>query len=126
MKKLILFLILVFILFVAYNRQRLYLRDPFGSVTHNGVKENGTQVFINYSNDVLLENDHTPAYIKIIQHDNHIGIPTTLKCVHFLVCLADANPVTLLLPETNATVESMDAKAINLKEGKQQTTISLR
>ena len=126
MKKIILFLILVFIIFVAYNRQRLYLRDPFGSVTHNGVKEDGAQVFINYSNDVLLENDHPPAYIKIVQHNDHIGIPVSLKCVHFIVCLADANPVTLLLPETNATVESMTAKAITLHEGKQQTVITLR
>ena len=126
MKKLILLLVLLFIIFVAYNRQRLYLRDPFGGVTHNGVKEEGTQVFINYSNEVLLENDHAPAYIKVIQHNDHIGVPVSLKCVHFIVCLADANPVPLLLPETNATIESMDAKAIALKEGKQQTTIALR
>jgi len=126
MKKLIALLILIFIVFVAYNRQRLYLRDPLGSVTHDGVKEDGTQVFINYSNAVLLENDHAPAYIKVIQHNDHIGIPTTLKCIHFIVCLADANPVTLLLPETNATILSMDGKAITLREGKQQTTIALR
>jgi hypothetical protein len=126
MKKLILFLLLIFIIFVAYNRQRLYLRDPFGGVTHNGVKEDGVQVFINYSNDVLLENDHAPAYIKVIQHNNHIGVPVSLKCVHFIVCLADADPVTLLLPETNVTIESMTGKAITLHEGKQQTVIALR
>ncbi len=126
MKKLILLLFLLFIIFVIYNRQRLYLRDPLGGVTHNGVKEDGAQVFINYSNDVLLENDHSPAYIKIIQHNDHIGIPVSLKCVHFIVCLADADPVTLLLPESNAAIESMDGKAITLREGKQQTLIALR
>ena len=126
MKKLIALLILIFIVFVAYNRQRLYLRDPLGSVTHDGVKEDGTQVFINYSNDVLLENDHAPAYIKVIQHNDHIGIPVALKCVHFIVCLADADPVTLLLPQPNTTIESMDAKTITLHEGKQQTIIALR
>ena len=125
MKKIILLLVLIFIVFVAYNRQRLYLRDPLANVTHDGVKEDGTQVFINYSNDVLLENDNPPLYVKIIQHNNHVGLPVTLKCMHFIVCLADADVVTLVEPDTKAVVESMTGKSITLREGKQETVITL-
>jgi len=125
LKKIILLLFLIFIVFVIYNRQRLYLRDPLANVTHDGIKEDGTQVFINYSNDALLENDHPPLYIKIIQHNNHVGLPATLKCVHFVVCLADAEVVTLVEPDTKAIVESMTGKTITLREGKQETVITL-
>jgi len=125
-KKIILLLVLIFIVFVAYNRQRLYLRDPLANVTHDGVKEDGTQVFINYSNDVLLENDNPPLYVKIIQHNNHVGLPVNLKCMHFIACLADADVVTLVEPDTKAVVESMTGKSITLREGKQETVITLR
>jgi len=126
LKKLILLLVLLFIVFVVYNRQRLYLRDPLANVTHDGVKEDGTQVFINYSNDVLLENDNPPMYVKVIQHNNHVGLPVALKCVHFVVCLADADVVTLVEPDTRAAVESMTGKTVTFRENKQENVVTLR
>ena len=126
MKKIILLLLLIAIVFVAYNRQRLYLRDPLGSVLRDGVKEDGAQVFINFSNDVLLENDHSPSYVFVVQHDNHIGTPQRLACLHFVICLADADPVPLLAPDSAAVVDSMTGKAVQYHEGHRNTTINLR
>jgi len=130
MKKIILLLVLLFIIFVAYNRQRLYLRDPFGGVTRGtqetGNKEKGAQVFINYSNDVLVENDNAPAYLLVVQRDNHIGTPVQLKCIHWLVCLADADPVPLLLPLQGAVVETMTNKLVTYRTRKEFVAIALR
>jgi hypothetical protein len=124
-KKVLLLLMLIFVVFVVVERQRLFLRDPLGSVARNGVKEDGAQVFINYNNDVLLENDHPPAYVTVVQHGGHIGTPATLKCLHWVACLADADVVPLIQP-LPASVDSMTNKGITYHDGTQQTKISLR
>jgi hypothetical protein len=125
-KKVLLLLFVVFLVFVIYNKQRLYLRDPFGGVMRDGVKEDGAQVFINYSNDVLLENDNAPMYVTVIQHENHVGTPAKLMCMHFVVCLADADVVTLVSTAPNAVVDSMTGKAVRYHEGKRVTVVGLR
>ena len=73
MRKLILLLVVVAVVFVVWNRQRLYVRDPLGSVVRDGVKEQGAQVLINYSNDVLLQNYNAPMYVTLIQHGEPCG-----------------------------------------------------
>ena len=124
MKKLLLLLFVVLIVFIVYNKQRIYLRDPLASVTRDGVKEEGAQVFINYSNDVLLENDRSPMYVTLVQHGNHVGTPLNLKGMHFVVYLTDADVATLA--DSNAVVESMDGKSVVYRDGKQQTVVTLR
>ena len=126
MKKVLLLLVVVFLVFVVYNRQRLYLRDPLGGVMRDGVKEDGAQVFINYSNDVLLENDNAPMYVTVIQHENHVGTPAKLMCMHFVVCLADAYVVTLVSAAPNVVVDSMTGKAVSYHQGKHVTVVGLR
>ena len=126
MKKVLLLLFVVFLVFVVYNRQRLYLRDPLGGVMRDGVKEDGAQVFINYSNDVLLENDNAPMYMTVIQHENHVGAPAKLMCMHFVVCLADADVVTLVSAAPNVVVDSMTGKAVSYHQGKRVTVVGLR
>ena len=126
MKKILLLLVLVFVVFVAFNRDRLFLRDPLGSVTRNGMKEDGAQVYINAKNDVLLENDHAPMYVTVIQHGNHVGTPKTMPCLHWVVCMADAEAWTLVAEDTNAVVESMTGKSVVMRDGKRETVVSLR
>ena len=126
MKKVLLLLLLVLIVFVVYNRQRLYVRDPLGSVLRDGVKEDGAQVFINYANDVFLENDHPPSYLFVVQHDDHIGTPQKMTCMHFVVCMADADVVPLLMSDTGAVVDTMTGKSVEYHEGKHKTAIALR
>ena len=105
MKKFLVLLFVVFVAFILINRERVFVRDPLASVTRNGIAESGTQVFINYTNDVLLENDNAPMYVTLIEARTPqvVGIPVGLKCVHWTACLADAYPATLIEPATPTT-----------------------
>jgi hypothetical protein len=118
MKKLIFLLLIVAIVFLVWNRQRLYLRDPFATVLRNGVKEPGAQVLINYSNDVLLQNYNAPMYVTLIQHGQPIGTPVTLRCLAYLLCLTDANIATLIDPNQHPPAQSMSSSAVEFTDTK--------
>ena len=99
--------ILAVLLLVAliYYRQRVYVRDPLATVYRNDVKQTGVQVFINYSNDVLLEQDSPPdPYRILIQDWNKLpGTPMSLTCIHWMACLTDSDrtstiPLTATAP----------------------------
>lgn len=92
MKKLLLLIFLVLLGFILINRQRVYVRDPLATVYRNGVQQSGVQVFINYSNDVLLEQDAEPgAYRILVQGWNKApGSPILLKCIRWMACMTDA------------------------------------
>lgn len=79
--------------FIVLNRQRVYVRDPMATVFRNDVKQSGVQVFINYSNDVLLWRDAEPgAYRILVQGWNKMpGTPAVLKCIRYMACLADGD-----------------------------------
>ncbi len=123
MKKLIALLALVAIVFAVYNRERLFVRDPLGSVTRDGVKEQGAQVFINYSNDVLIENDNPPMYVTLVQHGQPVGTPAKLGCIHYVVCMTDADVATLIAPEAGAAVTSMTDKAVEFRDASGRATL---
>ena len=82
--------------FIVLNRQRVYVRDPIATTYVNDVKQNGVQVYINYSNDVLLAKDAEPgAYRILLQGWNKMpGTPAVLKCIQWMACLADADHAT--------------------------------
>jgi hypothetical protein len=94
MKIIIALILLLLIVFVVVDRNRIYVRDPLGSVTRAGIKEAGTQVFVNFAGDALIENDNAPMYIVLVQH-TQIGEPSKLSCAHWLACLTDADIATL-------------------------------
>ena len=115
MKKFILLVLIAFAAFLVYNRQRLFLRDPLGSVLRDGVKEEGAMAFINYSNDVLLENDRAPMYVTMVQA-GQVGTPTTLKCIHYVACLADEDTATKLPPEPGVALVSMSSRMVEYRD----------
>ena len=117
MKKLFLLVVIVCAVFVLTHRQRLYMRDPLANVTRDGVKEDGAMVFINYSNDVFVENDHAPMYVLLVQHDQHAGAPLQMKCMHWMVCLADADVATLAEP-MGGQVGEMSGKLVAFHDDK--------
>jgi hypothetical protein len=92
------FLLLAFVMLLALilvNRQRVYVRDPLATVYRNDIKQSGVQVFINYSNDVLIEQDAQPAYRTLVQEWNKMpGTPVMLRCLRWMACLADADHAT--------------------------------
>jgi hypothetical protein len=93
MKKLLLLVFVVLLGFIWVNRQRVYVRDPLATVYKNDVKQTGVQVFINYSNDVLVEQDAGPvAFRTLVQGWNKMpGTPKVLTCVRWMACMADAD-----------------------------------
>jgi hypothetical protein len=92
-KTVLLLMLVVAIVWVVVNRQRLYVRDPVATVYRDDVKQSGVQVFINYSNDVLLWQDAEPgAYRILVQGWNRVpGTPVRLTCVRWMMCLADGD-----------------------------------
>jgi hypothetical protein len=126
-KKWIALAAVVVIVLVGYYRNRLYVRDPLGSVTRDGAKEVGAQVFINYSNDVLIENDNPPMYTLLVQHDNHAGSPVELRCLHWVLCMSDADTASVLKPPPIFLIEEMTGKSVRFVDGdKRETHVTLR
>jgi len=122
-RKLILLLVVVAVVFVVWNRQRLYVRDPLGSVVRDGVKEQGAQVLINYSNDVLLQNYNAPMYVTLIQQGNRVGTPAVLHCVAYAACLLDADVPEFLFTDEAAKVTTMTGKVVEYRDGKGRNTV---
>jgi hypothetical protein len=93
MKTTLTVLVVLFLVWLLYYRQRIYVRDPLATVYRDDVKQSGVEVFINYSNDVLLEQDSGPAPSRILLQDwNKMpGTPQTLTCVHWIACMTEAD-----------------------------------
>jgi hypothetical protein len=131
LKKLIGLILLLLIAFVIVERHRLFVRDPLATVVRDGAREDGAQIFINVDNDVLIENDHALMYVELVQKSQPVGVPANLKCVHFMMCLTDAYPATLVGTANGTTkgarIEAMDAKTVRfLDAGQRETVVTLR
>jgi hypothetical protein len=109
-KKLIALLVLLLVVFVVVERKRVYVRDPLASVTRDGNKVDGEQVYINFYNDVLLENDNPPMHLFLVEQGQPIGIPTKLRCIHWVACLTDADVATTY--RSGGKINSMTGKAV--------------
>jgi hypothetical protein len=126
-KKIFVLLVLIGVIFVVVERERLFVRDPLGSVLRDGVKEDGAQVYINYSNDVMIENDNPPLYVTIVQKGQKVGAPAKVSCVHWIVCMTDADVATQMSTDPGSLVESMTNRAVLFRSGSgRQTVVKLR
>ena len=124
MKKLIALLVILLVVFVVVERKRVFVRDPLASVTRAGEKIDGEQVYINYYNDVLLENDNPPMLVMLVEKGQPVGIPTKLRCIHWVACLTDADAASTL--PLNAKVQSMSSKAVRFQdENAQEWVVTL-
>ena len=98
MKRILLLLLLVLIVFVAVDRQRIFLWDPLARVTRDGVKVDGVRTMINYSNDVLVEDGSAgKRRLYLVQNWNKVAAAPTaeLKCLRMLGCMTDADQATV-------------------------------
>jgi len=103
------------------------VRDPLGSVARDGVKEQGAQVLINYSNDVLLQNYNAPMYVTLIQHGNRVGTPAVMHCVAYAACLLDADVPEFLVTNEGTKVTTMTGKVVEYRDAKgSDTVVTLR
>ncbi len=119
MKTVFLLLTLLLIGFVVVHRQRLYLRDPIAVLYRDEVKVEGAEVFINYSNDVLVQIGHHMQMEEfLIQQPNAVpGVPTELKCVQGVVCMAKTDQVAAE-PLHGAAKAEMTNRQVSFRDGK--------
>jgi hypothetical protein len=91
LRKILTFAVLLLIVVVAVFRQRIFLRDPLGKVERNGVAIDGARLFINFSNDVLVEEPGTERRYLVQGWNAVPGVPQVLGCLQGLVCWTDAD-----------------------------------
>lgn len=91
MRKILVVGTLLLVIFVAVFRQRIFLRDPLGKVERNGAALDGARLFINFSNDVLVEEPGTERRYLVQGWSGVPGVPRILGCVQGLVCWTDAD-----------------------------------
>jgi hypothetical protein len=82
---------LLLALFVAVFRQRIFMRDPLGKVERSRVARDGTRVYINYSNDVLVEDSARHQFVLVQGWNKLPGVPQHLFCLTGMVCWTDAD-----------------------------------
>ncbi len=127
MRKFLVLLVVLAVVFVVWNRQRLYVRDPLGTVLRDGVKEPGAQVLINYSDDVLLQNYNAPMYETLVQHGDRVGTPGTIHCVAYVACLLDADVPSFIATDEGAKVTTMTGKVVEYRNANgRDTVVALR
>ena len=114
MKKLIALLILALIVFVIVERQRIFVRDVLASAQRDGAKVEGEQVYINISNDVILENDNPPMLIFMAEKGQPLGVPTKLRCIHWLACMTDADVATTM--PLGGSTPVMSSKTVSFRD----------
>lgn len=93
MKKIVIVGTLLLIVFVVVFRQRIFVRDPLGKVERNGVVQDGTRLYINYSNDVMVEDAATHRFVLVQGWSTLPGVPQHVACLTGLVCWTDADRV---------------------------------
>ena len=139
MRRLLVLLGLALVVFVAVERQRIFLRDPIATVTRDGVKQSDVSVMINYGNDVLLDAgplSQGERRLSLLQHWNGIaGVPLLpLKCVSGLACMTDADHAMIRAlsvgsrsgRETSAEVTMTNRRVSFVDEDGAQVVVQLR
>jgi hypothetical protein len=100
-KRILVLVGIALIALLAINRQRAFLRDPLGKVYRNEVRLHGVQVYINYSNDVLVAEPGQHPYL--VQGWNKVpGLPQPLTCLHGMLCWTDADHASMVTAQDTA------------------------
>jgi hypothetical protein len=127
-KKIVIFGLIVVIAVLVVFRQRLFLRDPLASVERNGTKLADVRVYLNFYNDIVVE-DLTKKEHYLVQGKAGVpmvpGIPLHLQCVQALACLTETDfaPVVALggkgyapsVEMTNAYVSYVDGDGASMR-----------
>lgn len=128
MKKFIVLVVLAFVVFLVVYRERLYVRNPFGVVMRDGSKMDSA-VYINFSNDVLVEDASTRRRYLVQRWNERPGAPEWLVCARPLVCMTDGDraktiPMGGAEWQPRVTMTSEEVLFVDAKGG--HVTITLR
>jgi hypothetical protein len=120
--------ILVLSAILVVFRQRLFVRDPVAKVERNGMRQAGFRIYLNYYNDILIEDPaHDLRYL--VQARNGVpmvpGVPLHLRCLRGLACLTEVNyaptyPLagrgyTPMVVMTNAYITFLDGEGASMR-----------
>src|SRR5271170_5771530 len=105
---------LFLVVFVMVFRQRIFVRDPLGKVEKNGVAQDAARLYINYSNDVLVEDAARHQFVLVQGWSALPGVPQRLACLIGLVCWTDADKAAVFPVEGvgGRTPAVMNAKEV--------------
>jgi len=117
LKKILIVGILLLGVFVAVFRQRIYVRDPLGKVERNGIAQDGARLYINYSNDVLVEDSARHQFVLVQGWSALPGVPQHLFCLTGLMCWTDADKAAVF------PVEGVGGKARAVMSAKEVTFV---
>jgi hypothetical protein len=114
LKKILILGTALLLVFVAVFRQRIFVRDPLGKVERNGVAQDGARLYINYSNDVLVEDSAAHRFVLVQGWSALPGVPQHLFCLTGLVCWTDADRAAVFPVEGvgGKTRAAMNAKEV--------------
>jgi hypothetical protein len=129
LKKILIAGVLLIAIFVAVFRQRIFVRDPLGNVERNGVAQDGARLYINYSNDVLVEDSARHQFVLVQGWNALPGIPQHLFCLTGLMCWTDADRATVFPMEGlgGRTRAVMSAKEVTfMDESRTGVRVTLR
>jgi hypothetical protein len=118
LKRILIVVVLLLAIFVAMFRQRIFVRDPLGKVERNGIAQDGARVFINYSNDVLVEEPAAERRYLVQSWSGLPGSPKHLVCLTGLVCWTDADqaavfPLAGVGGKTNAAMSAKEVTFVD-------------
>lgn len=114
MKRILIVGTLLLAILVVVFRQRIFVRDPLGKVERSGVAQDGTRVYINYSNDVLVEDSARHQFVLVQGWNALPGVPQHLFCLTGMVCWTDADKAAMFPVEGvgGKTSAVMNAKEV--------------
>jgi hypothetical protein len=118
LKKILIVGTMLLIIFVVVFRQRIFLRDPLGKVERDGTVQDGTHVYINYSNDILVEDAMANKRYLVEGWNGVPGVPKHLACLTALACWTDADHATMFPLESarNQVPAVMSAKEVKFTD----------
>jgi hypothetical protein len=110
---------LLFVVFVAVFRQRIFVRDPLGKVERNGIAKDGARLYINYSNDVMVEDSARHEFVLVQGWNGLPGVPQHLFCLTGMMCWTDGDQATVFSVEGvgGRTPAVMSAKEVTFVDG---------
>jgi len=116
MRRFLLLSSVALVVLVAVYRQRIFLRDPLAKVYRDGVRQQGVRVYINYSNDILVEGSADNQFYMVQNWNRLPGVPQSLTCMHAMLCWSDHDHATLLPLAGSAGPATMSDREITFRQ----------
>lgn len=120
--------LVVLVVVLVVFRQRLFLRDPIATVERNGMKQQNYRVYLNFFNDILVEDLAGDRRVLVQARNGEPlvpGVPLHLNCFRGMACLTEmefAPTVPLrgrgyvpLVEMSNASVSFIDGDGANMR-----------